>query len=170
VAVEQDVDQLPGNYFDVAFTERGPNMNHLLTGKLEENAFFVQELVGNFNCYPLQEIFGRRHYQAYAFTDQQVVLSQYAELDLFPVSVKAYFYESFFCDITHLEAYLKQSTANLSNWRIGAKPYDAEHDRAALALYARYNTTPKGIRLLHQRKIFVLRRAPVTYYPVDALL
>ena len=168
VAVEQDVAQLPDDYFDVAFTERGPNMNRMLVRKLKKDTFFLQELVGNFNCYPLQEIFGRRHYQSYNYTDRQVILSQYAELNLFPVSVKEYFYETFFRDIVHLEAYLKQSTADLSNWRLGAKSYEAERDRAAIELYARYNATPKGIRILHQRTIFVMRRAPVTYYPVDS--
>jgi SAM-dependent methyltransferase len=169
VAVEQDVAQLPDSCFDVAFTERGPNMNRMLVHKLKEDAFFLQELVGNFSCYPLQEIFGRRHYQAYNYADQQVILSQYAELDLFPVSIKEYFYETFCRDIDHLEVHLKQSTADLSNWRIGARPYEAGRDRAALELYARYNETPRGIRMLHHRKVFVLRRAPVTYYPVDSL-
>ena len=32
-------------------------------------------------------------------------------------------------------------------------------DQDALDLYARYNTTPEGIRVLRQRKILVLRRA-----------
>jgi hypothetical protein len=68
-----------------------------------------------------------------------------------------------------LVEYHIQGAANLSNWRLPDKPYEAHRDWPALELYARYNTTSKGIRLLRQRKVFVLRRAPVTYYPVDGL-
>jgi len=160
--------QLPDAHFDIALSQRGPNINAALAAKLAPNGVFIQELVSNFDAYPLKELFGRKHYANYWFVDQDVILAQYAELDLFPVSNKEYFYEAFFRDTAHLEAYLKQIPALLSNWRLPPKPYDAEHDRAALELYARYNTTPRGIRLLRQRKIFVLRRAPVTYYPADA--
>lgn len=168
VADADAVAQLPDARFNIALSQRGPNINAALAAKLAPDAIFIQELVSSFDAYPLQELFGRRHYTPSSFVDQDVILSQYAELDLFPVSNKEYFYEAFFRDATHLEAYLKQITALLSNWRLPPKPYDAERDRAALELYARYNTTPRGIRLLRQRKIFVLRRAPVTYYPVDA--
>lgn len=54
----------------------------------------------------------------------------------------------------------------LKNWRLPARPYSAT-DRAALDLYARYHTTPQGIRVLRQRKIFVLRKTVVSYYPID---
>ncbi len=168
VADADAVAQLPNAHFTLALSQRGPNINAALASKLAPDAIFIQELVSNFDAYPLKELFGRKHYAPYWFVDQDVILSQYAELDLFPVSNKEYFYEAFFRDIAHLEAYLKQITALLSNWRLPPKPYDEERDRAALELYARYNTTGRGIRLLRQRKIFVLRRAPVTYYPVDA--
>lgn len=49
-------------------------------------------------------------------------------------------------------------------------PLDPVRDGPALDLYVRYHATPKGIRVLRQRKVFVLRRAKVTYYPVDAML
>jgi SAM-dependent methyltransferase len=163
-----DVAQLPDGHFNLALSQRGPNINAALAAKLAPDALFIQEFVSNFDAYPLKELFGRKHYAHYWFVDQDVILSQYAELDLFPISNKEYFYEAFFRDTAHLEAYLKQIPALLSNWRLPPNPYDAEHDRAALELYVRYNTTPRGIRLLRQRKIFVLRRTPVTYYPVDA--
>ena len=163
-----DVAQLPDAHFNLALSQRGPNINAALASKLAPDAIFIQELVSNFDAYPLKELFGRKHYAHYWFVDQDAILSQYAELDLFPISNKEYFYEAFFRDIGHFEAYLRQITALLSNWRLPPNPYDPERDRAALELYARYNTTPHGIRLLRQRKIFVLRRAPVTYYPVDA--
>jgi SAM-dependent methyltransferase len=163
------VEQLPDDHFDLAFSQRGPNMSRMLVGKLKKEGMFLQELVSNFDGYPLKEIFGRRHYAAYEYADQQVIMSSYAEIDLFPISLKEYFYEEFYRDINHLEAYLTQGGANLSNWRLPDKPYEAGRDRPALELYTRYNTTSKGIRLLRQRKIFALRRAPVTYYPVDGL-
>lgn len=58
---------------------------------------------------------------------------------------------------------------HLSDWRLGPKPYVAERDRGALELDARYNRTPKGIRPLHHRWVFALRRVGRPRYPVDAL-
>jgi SAM-dependent methyltransferase len=169
VATADAVAQLPDGHFNLALSQRGPNINPALAAKLAPGAICIQELVSNFDAYPLKELFGRKHYAHYWFVDQDVILSHYAELDLFPISNKEYFYDAFFRDTAHLEAYLKQITALLSNWRLPPKPYDAERDRAALELYVRYNTTSHGIRLLRQRKIFVLRREPVTYYPVDVV-
>lgn len=61
-----------------------------------------------------------------------------------------------------LAAFLTQVGAMLAPWWIPRplprKPYDPQLDRDALELYVRYNTTPKGIRVQRQRKIFVLRR------------
>jgi hypothetical protein len=114
----------------------------------------------------LGELLGRRNYAAYNYHDQEVIQSRYAEIDLFPVSIKAYFYEEYFRDVEHLEANLKQGA--LGNWRVASDgSYRPERDRDALDLYVRYNSTPRGIRVLRQRKVFVFRRAPVTYYPVD---
>jgi SAM-dependent methyltransferase len=158
---------LPAATFDLAFSQRGPNLNEHLIHTLNKEAIVVQELVSNFDGYPLGEIFGRRHYLPYSYTDQAVLLSNYAELGLFPISCKEYFYDEFFRDSEHLEAFLTQVGAMLSNWRLASKPYDPVRDQPALDLYVRYNTTSKGIRVLRQRKIFVLRRTVVTYYPVD---
>ena len=56
------------------------------------------------------------------------------------------------------------------NWRVGEpRPYEASRDRKALELFALYNTTSRGIRILEHRMIFVLRRAKLSYYPVDGL-
>lgn len=46
-------------------------------------------------------------------------------------------------------------------------PYEESRDRAALELYARYNTTPKGIRVVNVRKVYLFRRTKVQYIPVD---
>lgn len=153
-----EVERLPDAYFDLAYSQRGPNLNALMVAKLRDGAFFIQELVSHFDGYPLQEIFGRKNHTPYPSGDQQALLSQYAELNLYPVSLKEYFYEEFFQDADHLEAYVRQSVL-LSNWRHNPRPFDPERDRPALELYAHYNMTPKGVRLLRQRKVFVLRKS-----------
>jgi hypothetical protein len=92
------------------------------------------------------------------------------EVDLFPVSFKEYFYEAFYRDIEHLEADLEKSLWSLYNWRVGdPRPYEASRDRKALELFAQYNPTSRGIRILEHRMIFVLRRANLSFYPVDGL-
>lgn len=96
-----------------------------------------------------------------------MILSNYAEQGLFPVSCKEYFYEEYFRDNEHLEQYLIQVHAMLENWRLPPRSYVPATDRAALDLYARYHTIPKGICVLRQRKIFVLRKTIVSYYPSD---
>jgi hypothetical protein len=93
---------------------------------------------------------------------------QAADLGLLPVTFKQYFWEAYFRDLAHLEAHVAKEGV-LSNWRLSARPYVAERDRPALELYARYNTTPKGIRLLYHIQVLVWRRAPIHYYPIDAL-
>ena len=163
-----DVRQLPEDYFHLAFSQRGPNINAALLRTLREDAIFIQELVGQFNGNLLGEIFGRRPITACPVADLRGPLGQYAELNLFPVSVKEYFYEEFYRDADHLTTALGQG-AMLSNWRLPRRPYDPARDRAALELYARYNTTPRGIRVLGHRYVFVLRRAGVHYYPIDLM-
>ncbi len=156
------VQQLPKSTFDMAFSRRGPMFNEHLLPTLRPDAIFVQELVSNLDGYPLGEIFGRRYHAPYASTDQEVLLSHYAALGLFPISCKEYFYDEFFRDSAHLEAFLIQVGAMLSPWllphSLPRKPYDPLYDRPALDLYVRYHTTEWGIRVQRQRKIFVLRR------------
>jgi hypothetical protein len=165
-----NIAQLPDEYFDVAFTESGPNINAALMRKLTKDGYFLQEIGGKFGSYQLHEILGRKPYTYYAYADDysdHVHLSAMAALDLIPICYKNYFYEWFFRDLTHLEAYVTQVDWALSDWRMGGtQPYLPERDRLALELYARYNTTEKGIRLLQQVRIFVWRRATVHYYPV----
>lgn len=163
----EDLTLLPDATFDLALSRRGPNLTGALTRTLKDKAIVIQELVSNFDGYPLGEIFGRRAYVPSNYADQQIILGAYASQGLLPVSCKEYFYEEFFRDSEHLAAYLTQIEAMLRNWHLPPRPYDPIVDRPALELYARYHTTAQGIRLLRQRKIFVLRRTTVAYYPVE---
>ena len=81
-----------------------------------------------------------------------------------PVSIKEYYYESFFRNADHLAAYLA-SPLTLFSWPMPPIPYDADRDRGALELYVKYNSTPKGIRILNHRKVYLFRRARVKYAP-----
>jgi SAM-dependent methyltransferase len=165
----QDVAQLPDNYFDVAYTESGPNINEQLVRKLTDEAYFLQEIGGHYSDYQLPEILGRVPYTNYAYHhwDQSRIMPA-ADLGLLPVSYKNYFWEVYFRDLAHLEKYVSKEGV-LSNWRLSPSPYIVERDRPALALYARYNQTPKGIRLLHHVQVLVWRRAPIHYYPIDGM-
>lgn len=56
----------------------------------------------------------------------------------------------------------------LLDWRVSAPGgYEPARDRAAPALYVRYNTTDKGVRVMRRRTVFVFRRAVISSYPVD---
>lgn len=169
-SVEVDTSRLPDDHFELALSQRGPDFNPFIVSKLKKDAIVIQERIGDFSFYPLGIIFGRQTYAPYHFNNREVILNKYADMELFPVSVKEYFYESFYRDIEHVEADLKNVPAMLYNWRVGElRPYEAERDRTALELYASYNTTSKGIRLLEHRIVFVFRRTAVSYYPVDGL-
>lgn len=172
VTQSAEIDQLPDNYFDVAFTESGPNLNTALLQKLTKDAYFLQETGGKFGSYQLHAILGRKPYTYYAYSDEyndQAHLSAMAALDLAPVCYKNYFYEWFFRDLAHLEAFVTQVVWALGDWRMGqTMPYLPERDQAALTLYARYNMTAKGIRLLQHVRVFVWRRVVIHYYPVDS--
>ena len=169
VAERTDVDQLPDRRFALALSRRGPNFNAALIQKLAPDAYAVQELVGGGDCAELRQLLGRRASTLYAGTGHEGTIRGYLLLGLFPVSSTELSYEEFFRDVEHLEAYLQQTPANLSDWRLGPRPYLAERDRRALELYGDYNRTPKGIRLLRHRWVFALRRVSPPAYPVDAL-
>ena len=164
-----DADRLPDGRFALALSRRGPNFNEHLVRKLEPGAYVVQELVGGADCADLRELLGRRAVSLYHETGHDGTIRGYARLGLFPITSTEFFFEDIFRDVDHLEAYLKQTPANVSDWRFGPKPYVPERDRSALELYAGYHGTPKGIRLLRHRWVFSLRRVEPPRYPVDSL-
>ena len=167
-AIPGDAAPLPDDHFDVVYTERGPGINEWLLPKLKEGGTYLQELVGQYDGFHLQEFLGRRPLTTYAFGNQSdFMMAALANLGIRLISRRDFYYDAFFRDVDHLEAFLIQVPVNLSNWRLDLKPYQVEQDRAALELYARYNRTERGIRLLQHRSIFVGFRAPVHYYPVD---
>lgn len=162
-----DFAELPDAHFQLALSERGPHLNERLVGKLADGAVVVQELVGSMEGYPLKEIFGRRPYLPYEFGGPDPLVARYAELGLFPISVKQYYYDQLFRDADHLALHLSRGAA-LSNWRLPGRPYDPARDRPALDLYARYYATADGVRVLGHRVVLALRKTTVTYYPADA--
>jgi SAM-dependent methyltransferase len=158
-----DTDHLPDDYFDLVLSRRGPNVNAFMR-KLKEDAFVIQELFQGF--LGLLEIFGRKSFLADLGDNPRWLIDEYSWLNLFPVSVKEYYFDTFFRDIDHLAAYLSQKTL-LYSWPMPPMPYEEKRDRPALELYARYNMTPKGIRLVNIRKVYVFRRTLVQYAPAD---
>ena len=147
-----DFDQLPDDAFDLGFSQRGPNLTRNLLPKLRTNAIWVQE----FAQLPpgLNELFGRVRsmFRPRWTTGGDGGIGMYMDLGLLPISVRTLFYEQFFSDIDQFDAFMGRYWCLINN------DYNAEEDRAALDLYCRYNTTPKGIRLTHFRTLGVYRR------------
>lgn len=158
----EDVAQLPDNTFDLVLSRRGPNVTPELLSKLKSDAHIVQELFQN--PLGLLEIFGRKTFLADLGDNPSWLVDVYSWLDLFPVSIKDYYYDFFFRDIDHLAAYLSQQMMLLS-WPMPPMPYRGLQDRTALELYARYNATPKGIRIVNHRKVCLFRRTRVQFAP-----
>jgi SAM-dependent methyltransferase len=154
--------QLPNEAFDLVYSRRGPNVSAVIS-KLKPEAYVVQELYQD--CLGLLEMFGRKTFLADVGDNPRWLVDEYSWLGLFPVSIKEYYYESFFRDSDHLAAYLSQKTM-LYSWPMPPMPFVESRDRAALELYVRYNTTPKGIRVMNHRKVYLFRRTPVQYAPV----
>lgn len=162
-SVPEDSAPLPDAAFDVVLSRRGPNVNNLLS-KMKPDALVIQELWRD--PLALLEIFGRKSFAARLADNANWLVEQYSWLNLFPVSVKDYYFTSYFRDIDHLAAFLSRKNALLS-YPMPPLPYDPQRDRAALELYARYNTTPRGIQIINTRKVYLFRRAPVQVMPVD---
>ena len=162
VAVPEDVMQLPDETFDVVLSRRGPDMNGYLLPKLKPDAVLIQELVQD--ALGLKEIFGRVPFLPQVGSDPHRLINQYHWLGFLPVSVKDYFYDQYFRDEEHLAAFLGKESM-LWHWRMPKFPYDESQDKIALALYARYNQTEKGIRITNHRKVYLFRRAEVNQYP-----
>jgi SAM-dependent methyltransferase len=163
VAIPDDVAKLPDDTFDLVFSRRGPNVNATVMAKLKTEAYVVQELYQD--CLGLLEMFGRKSFLADVGDNPRWLVDEYSWLGLFPVSIKEYYYESFFRDADHLAAYLSQATM-LCSWPMPPMPYEEERDRAALELYVRYNTTSKGVRLMNHRQVYLFRRTAVQYAPI----
>ena len=155
--------QLPDAHFTVAFSRRGPFLTEALAKKLTPEAPFVVELAQDF--LGLKEMFGRTPCLPKSAGDPDWAVSVHAGIGYVPVSAKAYWYEEWFRDPDHMAGYLTQG-APLQNWWMEACPYEEARDRPALELYARYNRTSEGIRLVGHRRIYVFRRQATNYYPV----
>lgn len=162
-ALPGDAALLPENFFDLIYTRRGPNVN-IFIGNLKPEAIVIQELYQGY--LGVLEIFGRKTFLANLGDNPRWLVNEYSWLNLFPVSVKDYFFDTFFRDIDHLAAYLSQKTM-LFSWPMPPMPYEESRDRPALELYARYNTTSRGIRVVNVRKVYVFRRTPVQIAPID---
>ena len=163
VALANDIAKLPDDTFDVVLSRRGPDLNQDLMPKLRSDAIVIQELYQA--PLSLLEIFGRKTFLRDIWNNPHNKVARYQRLNLFPVSIKEYFAESFFQDADHLIAYLSRPNAFLS-WPMPAIPYDEARDRQALELYIRYNTTPDGIRMINHRKVYLFRRMVVLQAPV----
>ena len=111
-ALPSDADHLPEIFFDLVLSRRGPNVNAFM-GKLKDEAFVIQELFQGF--LGLLEIFGRKSFLADLGDNPRWLIDEYSWLNLFPVSVKEYYFDTFFRNIDHLAAYLSQKTL-LYNW------------------------------------------------------
>ncbi len=148
---------------DVIYARRGPNLDKDLSQKLKVGGVFLQLQLGEFDGYPLREIFGRRAYSPYHFHNDQDLMIQYSYMQMQPISIKSYFFDAFFKDIDHLEAFLINVPANLTDWRMAMLPYERERDRPALELYARYQATQDGIRLQRHRRVMAFRKIELRY-------
>jgi SAM-dependent methyltransferase len=160
VAEDADIAQLPDGYFDLALSQRGPNLNAAMLTKLRPDAIFIQEFVAEFDWYPLNEALGRRAATCYSATGHEQLVRHYLNLGLFPVGTREYFHEAYFRDSDHLAKYLGE--LGPARW-----PQDSDEiqDRSVLTAYAGEHTTALGVRLLHHRRIFVLQRAKPSYFP-----
>ena len=162
VANPMDVKKLPDNTFDLVLSRRGPSVNEEVMEKLKPEAFVIQELFQD--SLGLLESFGRKTHFADIGDNPYWQVEEYSWVGLFPVSVKDYYYELYFRDIKHLASYLSQEKL-LFSWPMPPMPYREERDRDALELYTKYNTTPKGIRIIDNRKVYLFRRERVHYAP-----
>jgi SAM-dependent methyltransferase len=162
VAVPEDVAQLPANTYDLVFSRRGPNVTAAVMATLRHEAYVVQELFQD--PIGLLEMFGRKSPLANLGDNPRWLVDEYSWLGLMPVSIKEYYYDSFFQDSEHLAANLAQPTM-LYSWPMPPMPYQEERDRSALELYVRYNTTPRGIRVVNHRKVYLFRRENLQQAP-----
>jgi SAM-dependent methyltransferase len=164
VAVAEDLARLPEARFDLAWSQRGPNLNEGLMRALRPTAMVVQELVNDLDGYPLKDLFGRRVLPPDPHGSVGLI-QYYADMGLLPVSVKDYAYDEFYRDTAHLETALRRGR-HLQDWRVPESgEYEPVRDRPALDLYVHYHTTDRGIRLTRRQTVFVFRRALAHYYP-----
>ena len=158
----QTTSLLPDSHFSFAYSRRGPFLTEDLARKLTDDALFLVEVAQDF--LGLREIFGRTPALPRS-SNPDVALSIMGSAGFIAVSAKTYWFEEYFADADRLAAYLRQG-APLQNWWMDPCPYEEPRDRDALELYARYNSTPRGIKLVGSRKIYLFRRGRVDYYPV----
>jgi len=149
-----EVDRLPNDTFDVAFSRRGPVLVSWLMPKLKQEAYFIQEYAEHILGF--SEFLGidAKAFLPHSQRTPDWFDGMYFDLGMLPVSTKNYYYERYYRDADHLEADLVYD-------RYG-KPKEY---RAGLDLYVRYNTTPKGVRVMCHKRVGVFRRASVEAFP-----
>ncbi len=162
VAEAGDVAQLPDNTFDLVLSRRGPDVNSEVRKKLKPEAYVIQELYQA--PMALHELFGRKPFLPTVGDNPHWLVDQYLWLGFALVSVKEYFFDGYFRNVDHLICHLHKEFQFI-DWRMPPLPFDEAKDRAALELYARYNSTAKGIRLLCHRKVYLFRRTEFSYFP-----
>jgi SAM-dependent methyltransferase len=163
----ETITELPGAAFDLVYTVRGPFINASMLPKLKPNAQIFVEWYRD--PLGLKEIFGRRTIVPNTvLNDADACISHHLNLSFVPVSVKEHFFEQYYRDEEHLAVYLKTGMT-LSNWWMEHRPFDPDVDTDALKLYARYNRTERGIRVLAHRKLYLFRRTVTDYYAVDGI-
>ncbi len=148
-----DFECIPDDSLDLGISIRGPNVTPWLLDKLRENAQWLQEIYRHY--LGLSAAFGRSWttFLPHAPGGPDAIVREYAGLGLLPVSIRTFYYEHYFRDAEHLAAYL-----SVGDFFLSGTDYERAGDRAALELYCRYNSTPRGIRLVGTTRLYLFRR------------
>jgi hypothetical protein len=122
--------------------------------KLRQEAYFIQEFAERLLGFDAILGHDPKTFLPHSRETPDWLDGMYFDLGMLPVSTKNYYYERYYRDADHLEE-------DLISDRHG-KP---EQYRAGLNLYARYNITPKGVRVMCHKRVGVFRRASLEAFP-----
>ncbi len=138
-------------YFDVAYSRRGPTPYQKIHRVLKKSGCFVEIGIGEKDAKELKEVFGRG--QNFGDWEKSVLASKKAELEtlgLKEIFAKEFFYSEYYPDIDNFSLWLESVPI--------FKDFDPEKDSNFLSEYVKKMNAQEGIELKRHRVVIVTRK------------
>lgn len=141
----------PDESFDIVYSRRGPTPFAEIHRLLKPQAYFVGINIGEKDCQPIKELFGRG--QDYGKWNESRLEKDKAKLELNGFEVifaEDYFYDEYFASYNDLNIFLQGVPI--------FEDFDSEKDKLLLEEYTNKFKTEKGIKFPRHRIVIVAKK------------
>ncbi len=141
----------PNNTFDVVYSRRGPTPYHEFQRVLKPGGYFVGINIGEKDCQPIKEVFGRgQNFGQWHTSTLEKAKQNLLENNFSIIFDKGYFYDEYYQSYEDLDLFLQGVPI--------FEDFDSEKDKKSLRDYGNKFITKKGIRLPRHRNVIVAQK------------